>query len=287
MIATMSAPSNLEVTITHHLRDAKEVQEVYDLRLIAISFCRNWKSTSLADHKGSARKALNLFLSMQEHGAAVVAAYKAAKIPRSSRLIGWVEPGSKFVHLNGLLCLPLKNVKVISAAANFLGNLPPSRCTLQQCHDRSQGRLYALVHDKPVERSVWSLHHRDVEWLVTNFLIHTRRCVAVWGGGSAFEDIDHVGFSPNGREVLAQTTVSKSTKLVQEKAQRLSKLSEPGRDLLLFCPEAAREGRLKGIEYYAIEDVFAALDKTAEGRWLIDLMLLPRLQEPSHATEVA
>ena len=79
-------------------------------------------------------------------------------------------------------------------------------------------------------RDVWSLRNRDVEWLVTNFLFSQRICAAVWSGSRSYEDIDHAGQSPTGREVLAQATVSeefrrkesRSTSWTQDRTARLA-----------------------------------------------------------------
>ena len=145
------------------------------------------------------------------------------------------------------------------------------RCTIQRCHNRAKGRLAALVQDRDSVRSVWSLHSLDVEWLVTNFLISTGICTAVWGGGRSFPTIDHAGFNAHGREVLAQTTVSRL--LVVQKAAKLLELGSASRELLFFGPEECTSLCPANIRYYSIEHVFRTLDQTPSGKWLIDLML--------------
>jgi len=122
------------------------------------------------------------------------------------------------------------------------------------------------------DRTVWSLHHRDVEWLVTNFLVSQGLCATVWSGSRSYEDIDHVGYSRRGREVLGQTTVS-GADLVAKKATQLLKMKASGLDLLMFGPESARGQCPTGIHYYSIEEVFTAMDQTTGGRRLIDRML--------------
>ena len=268
----MPKPDTLEVTITHNLPDKAEVRQLFTRRLIAIDWGREWgwKSTEPDKYDGRAKIDLTTFHDMKAKGAAVIAAYKGATAKAEHRLVGWVEQGAEFVMLNGLLCLPLTRVKVVDSASSFLGNLAPRQCTVQACHERAKGRLSALVRDVPIDRSVWSLHHRDVEWLVTNYLLTAGRCAAVWGGGQSFESIDHAGYTHAGREVLAQTTVSGG--LVGRKAERLKELTAPGRDLLMFGPEKCRRECPAGIEYISIESVFAALDITEAGRWLIDRM---------------
>lgn len=106
---------------------------------------------------------------------------------------------------------------------------------------------------------------------MTNHLIRAGLCVTVWSGGRSFENIDHAGYGPNGREVLVQTTVSAG--VIAAKAARLLELKAPNRDLLMCGPESAREHCPRGITYHGIESVFDAMDVTAEGRWLIDRML--------------
>lgn len=100
---------------------------------------------------------------------------------------------------------------------------------------------------------------------------HGRTLLTVWSGGRSYENIDHAGFSPTGREVLAQTTVSQG--FVGRKAECLLELQAPNRDLVMFGPESARDQCPPSIRYHAIEDVFTSLDSTSEGSWLIDLML--------------
>ncbi len=269
----MAKPAILEVTITHNLPDKGEVKQLFDGRLIAIDWGREWgwKPTDPAKYEGRARTDLTLFHKMKDQGAAVIAAYKGAAARPSDRLVGWVVAGSDFVMLNGLLCLTLTQPRIVDASVSFLGNLAPRSCTVQPCHDRAKGRLAGLILGTAIERSVWSLHHHDVEWLVTNHLVRAGLCSTVWSGGRSFENIDHAGYGPRGREVLAQTTVSAS--VIADKAARLLELRNPNRDLLMFGPESARADCPAGIAYHAIEAAFAAMDATPEGRWLIDRML--------------
>lgn len=270
----MPKPDTLEVTITHNLPDKAEVKQLFERRLIAIDWGRewDWKSTDPAQYEGRAKIDLTMFHAMKQAGAAVIAAYKGATVKAEHRVIGWVEAGCEFMMLNGLLCLPLTKARVVDSSASFLGNLAPRQCTVQACHERAKGRLAALVLGKIIERSVWSLHHHDVEWLVTNHLLHAGICKTVWSGGQSFENIDHAGFGAQSQEVLAQTTVSGG--LVARKAARLKELTAPGRDLLMFGPAKCRAECPVGIMYTAIEDVFSSLDATPEGQWLIDRMLI-------------
>lgn len=60
---------------------------------------------------------------------------------------------------------------------------------------------------------------------------------------------------------------------VGKKAARLLELQARRRDLLMFGPESARKHCPSGIRYYSIEGVFATMETTPEGRWLIDRML--------------
>jgi hypothetical protein len=260
----------LEVTITHKLRELAEVMVLLNRQLIALDWER--KGPDPGAYTGSAKSQVKLFHRMRTEGAAVVAAYNRAIKNRGDRLIGLVQPGAEFdLSVNGLLCLPLTNARVVSSSTNFLGNLPPRQCTVQPCHDRAKGRLAALVNGEELSRSVWTLHNLDVECLATNFLIVEGMCASVWSGGRSFADVDHVGYSLSGREVLAQTTVSET--LVGEKATRLLELRADHRDLVLFGPEAGRGECVDGVRYISIEDVFSVLDAKPEGRWLIDRMI--------------
>jgi hypothetical protein len=157
------------------------------------------------------------------------------------------------------------------ASASFLGNLVPRQCTVQQCHARARGRLAALVRGQPLPRSVWSLHHMDAEWLVSNYLTTTGLCECVWSGGRSYEDIDHAGVGPAGDEVLAQTTVSLS--LAARKAARLLDLRRAGRSLYLFAPAGGAAACPPGVTFVPLESVFDRLDGSPAGRWLIDRML--------------
>ena len=262
--------ADLEVTITHNLEIPGEVAELLTRKWIALDWGR--KGPDPDKYVGGARSQIELFHEMKSEGAAVLAAYKSAAKARGQRLIGWVPKGADFLSLNGLLCLPLERARLVDASRSFLGNLSPRSCTIQRCSERSRGRLAALVHERAVERSVWSLHHRDVEVLVANYLMARMDCHATWNGAHSFEDLDHAAITAEGRELLAQTTVS--IRLVREKATRLLDFRQPHRDLCFFGPEASRHECPPGIRYVALEEVFASLDATHSGRWLINLMLV-------------
>lgn len=259
----------LEVTITHNLDNAVEVTELFNRRLIALDWGRLGPDPNA--YTGRARTDVKLFHRMRRDGAAVIAAYKKATVKPSDRLIGCIDVGAKFERVNGLLCLPLSSAQLVDSSINFLGNLAPRGCTVQPCGNRAKGRLAASVLREISPRTVWSLHHRDVEWLVTNYLIVTRICECVWSGARAFENIDHAGLTADGRELLAQTTVSAS--FVGTKAASLLSLARHDRVLHFFGPAASAAQCPSGIAYHAIESVFAELDRMITGQWLINRML--------------
>lgn len=259
----------LEVTITHNLDDAAEVAELLERQLIALDCGRLGPDPNA--YTGRARTDVNLFHKMRRDGAAVIAAYKKASAKTSDRLIGRVDAGTEFQRVKGLLCLRLLSAQIVDSSVNFLGNLAPRGCTVQPCGNRAKGRLAALVLSEVSPRAVWSLHHRDVEWLVANYLIANRICECVWSGARAFENIDHAGLTADGRELLAQTTVSEP--LVGIKAAKLLSLARDDRDLHFFGPAASAAQCPPGIVYHSIESVFRELDQTTTGRWLIDRML--------------
>src|SRR5437763_4017580 len=240
----------LEVTITHNLADAAEVAQLFNRRLIALDWGRLGSDPDV--YAGRGRTDVTLFHTMQQHGAAVIAAYKKATPNSSVRLVGCVEVGAEFdTTVGGLLSLPLSNVQVVDSSASFLGNLAPRQCTVQPCGNRAKGRLADMVLGRPSPRSVWSLHHHDVEWLVTNYLTLSRMCSCVWSGGQTFEDIDHAGWTTEGRELLAQTTVS--TDLVGLKGTKLLALARADRVLHLFGPAEAAPQCPAGVEYHSIQ----------------------------------
>jgi hypothetical protein len=261
----------LEITITHNRIDVTEVHELFHRRWIALDYGRKGPDPN-AYHKRGAHTAVKLFHTMRQEGAAVIAAYKGATANSSVRIVGLVTPGAEFEQLNGLLCLPLSDARVVDSSVSFLGNLSPMQCTVQSCDNRAVGRLLALVRHDPFPRTVWSLHNRDVEILATNYLIASGLCQCVWSGSRAFENIDHAGYSHNGEELLAQTTVSR--KLIAKKAEKLSRLARPGRTLHFFGPADAQFQCPAPIQYHPIESVFEELDRTPGGRWLIDRMLI-------------
>jgi hypothetical protein len=247
-----------------------EIAELFRRRLIALDWGRK-DSEDAAAYTGRAKTDVLLFNNMRQQGAAVVAAYKGATEKRSHRVIGSVEPGTAFVRVKGLLCLPLVNARIVDSSSSFVGNLAPRSCTVQSCSNRARGRLAALVRGTVAPRTVWSLHHLDVEWLVTNYLTLSNMCESVWSGGRSYEDIDHAGYAPDGRELLAQTTIS--TAMVPAKAARLAELARSDRHLCLFGPTDAQPRCPLGIEYHTIESVFATLDASRAGQWLITRML--------------
>ena len=260
----------LEVTITHNIGNADDTAVLFARRFIALDWGRKGPDPAAYTQR-RARQDVKLFHEIRRAGAAILAAYKGATEKRSDRLVGWVAPGTDWKRYHGLLCLPLSKARVVDASGSFLGNLVPRQCTVQRCSNRARGQLLRIVLGQEATRDVWSLHNRDVEWLVTNFLFSQRLCAAVWSGSRSYEDIDHAGQSPTGREVLAQTTVS--TDFVEKKAARLLDLGSAGRDLLMFGPESARGQCPSGIEYRSIEDVFRTIDTTPAGRWLVNRML--------------
>jgi hypothetical protein len=69
-------PTDLEVTITHNLRDRAEVRELWRRRQIALDWGR--KGPEPEKYTGVARANVELFHEMARRGAAVVAAYKGA-----------------------------------------------------------------------------------------------------------------------------------------------------------------------------------------------------------------
>jgi hypothetical protein len=259
----------LEVTITHNLPDTAEVAELFRRRLIALDWGR--KGPNPNAYTGRGRTDVNLFHAMRQQGAAVIAAYKGATANSSDRLVGYVEAEAEFEHLNGLLCLPLSNAQVVDSSQSFLGNLAPRQCTVQRCGNRAKGRLAALVRGDMLPRTVWSLHHYDVEWLVTNYLVVKRICECVWSGARAFEDIDHAGLTTDGLELLAHTTVSAN--LVGMKAAKLLSFAQDSRALHFFGPARSAAQCPAGITYHSIEVVFSELDQTSGGQWLINRML--------------
>jgi hypothetical protein len=119
----MRKPVTLEVTITHNLRDAAEVSQLFARRLIALDWDR--KGPDPNAYTGRARTDVKLFNKMKTYGAAVVAAYKGATPNRSDRVAGWVEAGTRFVRLNGLLCLPLSKIQIVDSSISYIGNLAP------------------------------------------------------------------------------------------------------------------------------------------------------------------
>lgn len=281
-VLAKDSAGGMEVTITHNLRDRTEVRELWNRRLIALDWGQ--KGPDPGNYTGAARANVELFHEMARRGAAVVGAYKGAAPRRSDRLIGSVEPGSKFADLNGLLCLPLVGARIVDASASFLGNLVPRQCTVQQCHARSRGRLAALVSGKPLPRGVWALHHLDAEWLVTNYLTTAGLCACVWSGGRSYENIDHAGVSSGDDELLAQTTVSVS--LVAKKASRLLELALPGRSLYLFAPAEGAAACPPGIKFVSLESIFDYLNSLRAGKWLIDRMFSAAHSSVSCATDV-
>lgn len=277
----------LEVTITHNLSDAVEVKELFQRQWIALDWGRNGSDPNA--YTGNARTHVNLFHTMRENGAAVIATYKKATTDNPSRrLVGLVATGVQFEYLNihnapdhGLLCLPLSKVTYVDASHGFFGNLPPRRCTVQQCSTRARGLLAKYANGIPLPRSVYALHYHDVEWLVTNYLMTKRMCTCVWSGGRSYEGIDHAGWMPDGRELLAQTTISAD--LVRDKATRLKSFASAGRELYFFGLKASESQCPEGVNYFPIETVFSELDNTDGGRWLINRML-PSLFSSTNVT---
>ena len=155
----MQKSASLEVTITHNLRDAGEVSQLFARRLIALDWDR--KGPDPSAYTGRAKTDVRLFNEMKDLGAAVIAAYKGATDNRSHRLVGWVEPGARFKRLNGLLCLSLSKAKVVDASISYLGNLAPRSCTVQTCHNRARDGLFRSS-SAPRRPEAWD---RSTTWM--------------------------------------------------------------------------------------------------------------------------
>jgi hypothetical protein len=234
----------LEITITHNLDDKAEVSTLFERKWLALSWER--KGADPKYYEGRGKRDVLLFHEMRQRGAAVVAAYKSAT-PKSpgARVVGIVLPDSPFEELNGMPCLSLANAQIYDASRSFLGNLVPRQSTVQNCGMRARGRLRNLAFGTQSVPSVYSLHHLDVEWLVTNYLIMTGICAAIWSGGRTYEHIDHVGLTLEGNELVAQTTISPN--LVAEKAARMC----DAQNRLAILISAPKINTLDGCEYPA------------------------------------
>jgi len=285
----MTSSELLEVTITHNLDDASEVVELYRRHWIALDWGR--KGSDASEYTGRAKTDVQLFNKIRREGAAVIAAYKkATKSCPSRRLVGLVNPGAAFEDLNGLLCLPLTAVQTLDSSRGFLGNLAPRQCTVQPCGKRALGKLANLVRGIASAPDIGMLHHHDVEWLVTNFLIVTGLCDCVWSGGRSYEDIDHAGWTPDGRELLAQTTISAAR--VRTKAERLLQLASDDRKLYLFAPATSASACPDDITFVGIETLIPRLIQTASGQWLVSRMIgtgpsfSPHLNDTGHGLNV-
>lgn len=80
-----------------------------------------------------------------------------------------------------------------------------------------------------------------------------------------------MGFIPDGREFLGQTTVSK--RLLRVKAEKLASYASPDRTLCVFAPEDARCHCDSRVEFCSLESAFDFLDSIPAGKWLINKML--------------
>ena len=271
-------PAGLEVTITHNFGGSDPVEHerlLVEKNWIALDWGRKGPNPDDYDSE-KARSQVGLFHRLSTEGGAVLAAYNRV-LRRGERVVGFVKAGTPFEFLrpvpgkdHGLLCLPLTHPQRFDSSSNFLGNLPPRQCSVQPCGNRAQGRLWALAHGESRLRSVDGLHHKDLEWLVSNYLVRNGVCAVLWSGGQSFADIDHIGITAEGGRILAQTT--RSLTLVKKKTATL----EPHRDagkLLFFAPEAARTQVPSSVTFVAIEEVFAWAESNAAGAAMLDAML--------------
>lgn len=220
---------------------------------------------------GNHRRQVELFNKMATDGAAVVAGYPKLGFDYV-RVVGVVKCQEIFRHVR-LICLRLCESQLFDATASFLGNLQPVKCTLQDCSNRSVEKLALLASRSPIERSVKSMHNRDVEWLSLNYLLMENVCTTIWSGGKAYPHVDHIGWTTNGREVLTQTTVSNDLAIAEQKCARLLELLTPHRDLVFCAPRVVGAACPSTIRFIAIEDAFNALDQTIAGRLMIDRTL--------------
>ena len=189
-----------------------------------------------------------------------------------------------------LLTLPLVNPVNYHSTSSFLGNLAPMMCTVQSCHGRAKGRLWNLAAGITLERKVGTLHHKDVEWLVSNWLMQRGGpCRVVYSGGASDEAVDHKGWDETGCIVQAQTTVSGGVQPKGAIEDKVDALLDLEGHKFLFAPESVLEnsctelrGRLeRELTFVSLERVFAEMDLTAAGRSMITSMLTAREVDPA------
>jgi hypothetical protein len=247
----------------------------------------------------SNRQQLRQLYEVAQEGSAMVAAYKVHAPeegptddhpPRGVRLVGHVPANSSFQVLTDdqvpppgaenqctkVLHLKLHNAQLYSSTASFLGNLPPMRRSLQSCHRRALGRLAHLagVGPKPLA-GFGSLHNKDLEWVVHNWLVLTGMCTVLYAGSSSDEDVDHKGWDQHGGLVLGQTT--RSEKHVPEKLQKLSEVASIGATRIFFCPKDAVPDQLPtGVLVEHLEDVYRYMSGHIAGRAMLESLLNPK-----------
>ncbi len=272
--------------------DAQTRRRLWDGRRIAIHFpwdLRNEKtkdSSSLNPeaYKGSARRAVKALVALSKNGGYVCAEYHG----RTDSMLGFIPPGSRIDLLKGkwgdrhegrtaiLKTLRLKKVKLINPldyAVLAVGR--PRQGTIMRWH-RARTTVENLVEGRRLKPQLSDLSPRQQEILCSEFLRLPeaqarglpRLAHLLLPTGHTMRDIDIIGVTASGRQLLAQVTFAERD-TVRWKLDRLRLYRDARRPhLILFCDckDATDED---GVMIFPIQEAYRMFTATPSGkRWL-------------------
>jgi hypothetical protein len=115
-------------------------------------------------------------------------------------------------------------------------------------------------------RLATSVHSKDLEWLVNNWLVRRRGAEghAVYCGGASYANIDHIVFRPGAGPLLVQTTNAATRSTLLDKVRKLLECEVPGDDEELWLVAPAAGLAEIGVEFGPSEPDEAASTRATE-----------------------
>ena len=251
------------IYIRHNFSPDEILEDLWQRCLIAVRY-DDISSTNPEDYtKKAGKDALRRLHRYRKQGVMVGAVFRS--IRPSKMLIGEIKPGTpiKIESYSGLYhhkTLQLINTRVVSYLDYpVLAAIRPRQSTVTGWPSARRWLAHILGHEH-LKPSVQSLAPSQLEVLCQEYLrLRGNLTALLLPIGGSLVDVDIVGVNKNGAQVVAQVTQSRNCKEVAEKLESLQAWTTPYRNF--FGPKSCLRQNT-GVEYLAIEDVFAKMRNT-------------------------